>query len=356
MAAWWRHGAIAGHRLRAGDGSVVRIVFPGHPGGSAGPDFRHAVVEIGGERRAGDIELHLHAANWREHGHATNPAYNGVVLHVVAGGALPAGGTLPLASGAQIPVVALGDVGRFAAPPADIPLWPCRQAQLDQAALVKWLREAGTARFESRVARFRREIAAVAGRDRHLDAALIAAVAEALGYGRQPHATRDAARHLLAGQAHDFAPLDVLSRHRMHALEQWAGEWQSISPAARCCGALLAGGEPAGWARLIALFAPPDQGRHGIGRQRAAIVVWNAVLPFLAAAGDACGNTMLSRLARQVAFAAPGLPSNNVTRFMSRWLRLTRTPSGALAQQGLHHLHAQWCRAKTCSTCPLGRS
>jgi hypothetical protein len=84
-------------------------------------------------------------------------------------------------------------------------------------------------------------------------------------------------------------------------------------------GALLAGGESSGWARLIDQFTPPDLSCNGIGKHRAAIVVWNAVLPFLAAVGDACGNPALSRMARQ----------------------------------GLHHLHTQWCRAKICPACPL---
>jgi hypothetical protein len=224
MAAWWRQGAIVGHHLHACDGSVARIFFPGHRGGSSGPDFRHAVVEIGDQRRVGDIELHLRAAGWHDHGHATNPAYNDVVLHVVAGGAIPSKGTLPLASGAQIPIVKLDNIERFTTPPADIPSWPCRQAPHDQATLTQWLREADAALFEARVARFHREISAISARERHFDTALIAAVAEALGFGRQPLATRDAARQILARQPGDFACLDILSRRRMNALEQLVGD------------------------------------------------------------------------------------------------------------------------------------
>ena len=49
----------------------------------AGPDFSDAAVRINrGEIFRGSIEFDLADQNWEAHGHATNPAFDGTVLHV----------------------------------------------------------------------------------------------------------------------------------------------------------------------------------------------------------------------------------------------------------------------------------
>jgi hypothetical protein len=69
-------------------GQRLRVRSPGLWNRGAGPDFREAVIEVDGEVRLGDIELHLYREDWWRHGHGQDPAFNGVVLHVVlfAGG------------------------------------------------------------------------------------------------------------------------------------------------------------------------------------------------------------------------------------------------------------------------------
>ena len=49
-----------------------------------------------GERTAGNVELHRQPSDWRAHGHDADPAYDSVMLHVVAQ-ADGAGPDLPLA-------------------------------------------------------------------------------------------------------------------------------------------------------------------------------------------------------------------------------------------------------------------
>jgi hypothetical protein len=73
-------------RTRTGDRLKVR--HPGRWNRGAGPDFLEAVVELDGEARAGDVEIHLYREDWWRHGHDADPAYDSVVLHVVmfAGG------------------------------------------------------------------------------------------------------------------------------------------------------------------------------------------------------------------------------------------------------------------------------
>lgn len=50
----------------------------------SGPDFKNAAIIIGNEKLKGDIEVHLRASDWFAHNHHHDPAYNNVILHVVA--------------------------------------------------------------------------------------------------------------------------------------------------------------------------------------------------------------------------------------------------------------------------------
>ena len=51
---------------------------------AAGPDFLDASVDVEGRGLLrGDVEIHVRARDWMSHGHHRDPAYNGVVLHVV---------------------------------------------------------------------------------------------------------------------------------------------------------------------------------------------------------------------------------------------------------------------------------
>jgi len=80
----WQQQRLLRDQLKTLDGQTVRILHPGFGIHSAGPDFRGAIVQIGGgPARTGDIEIDLHSSGWRYHGHDRNPAFNNVVLHVV---------------------------------------------------------------------------------------------------------------------------------------------------------------------------------------------------------------------------------------------------------------------------------
>ncbi|MEX0323916.1 MAG: DUF2851 family protein [Puniceicoccaceae bacterium] len=69
-------------------GSILQIRSPGRWNRGAGPDFREAVIEIDGEIRVGDIEIHVYREDWWRHGHHMDANYDRVILHVVlfAGG------------------------------------------------------------------------------------------------------------------------------------------------------------------------------------------------------------------------------------------------------------------------------
>lgn len=81
------------------DGESVRVLDPGRWNLQPGPDFLDAVLEIGpGHRQVrGDVEIHVHPREWRNHEHARNRAFLSVAAHVsyfparLDPGQLPAG-------------------------------------------------------------------------------------------------------------------------------------------------------------------------------------------------------------------------------------------------------------------------
>jgi hypothetical protein len=234
FAAWWARGRAVGYPLPTADGRVACVLFPGRAGGPVGPDFRDAVVEIDGQRITGDIELHLRAANWYSHQHQTDPRYNHVILHAVAHGPLPPDAATRLASGATIPVVLLDDPARFAQPPAMQPIWACQAHPLAPRDLAAQLADWGRARFAARVARFR---AALATAD--LDAVLLGAIAESLGYGREMYQVRirtsiseNMEISTEGTESSRRGYLDVLSARRLHGLAGLAQGWHATSPGA----------------------------------------------------------------------------------------------------------------------------
>lgn len=83
QALWYDH-ALRPDGLETSCGQSVRVIDPGVWNLEAGPDFRNAVIEYGHSRTrlCGDVEIHIHPADWTAHNHAHDPAYAHVVAHV----------------------------------------------------------------------------------------------------------------------------------------------------------------------------------------------------------------------------------------------------------------------------------
>ena len=79
----WLRGEYARQGCRTVDGRDLEVIYPGKWNLLGGPDFKQARLRLGGIELTGDVELHLHARDWAAHGHAADPAYDRVVLHVV---------------------------------------------------------------------------------------------------------------------------------------------------------------------------------------------------------------------------------------------------------------------------------
>lgn len=79
----WLHQRLLRDQLKTSDGTPVRVLHPGFWNREAGPDFRNSIVQIGQARpTTGDIEIDLVTGGWRQHGHAGNPEYKNVILHI----------------------------------------------------------------------------------------------------------------------------------------------------------------------------------------------------------------------------------------------------------------------------------
>ena len=168
------------------EGLALRVVYRGRPAGGPGPDFRDAVIAGGEQEWRGDVELHVTASAFRQHGHHRDPAYDNVVLHVVFWDDERL--ETRLACGRSVPTLALapwvarraGELHGWLTQPAR---WqePCRTAlvRLGPAAVAAILDDAGDVRFREKADAFAAAIAVMEEEE-----ALYRGLLEALGYSR----------------------------------------------------------------------------------------------------------------------------------------------------------------------------
>ena len=389
LAKLWKERASRQTSLRTQAGKRVRVVYPGRPGVTAGPDFRDALLDVEGVGLVrGDVELHIKQADWQAHGHGGDPNYNGVVVH----GALEVSSLeTRLHSGSLAPVMDLSALlTESSGPEPFLDLWQelarkgfPRPETLKEAE--EALDRAGDERFRAKADWLLRCIQSDGP-----DQALYQALMEGLGYSsnRSPFLRLAAAASYpaLAKTA-----LQLPAKERAGAIGQWlvscAGlggpgttgrrsprgmgpamdrrEWRLFRvrpanhPRRRILGAAiiltrfleqgLAVGlreeaqrlRPAGLA--AALCAVSEGGPAYVGRARAKDLAVNAVLPFLRAweqAEHGSGGDGLPEILYQ---KFPLSADNEVTREMTEQLlppAWRGVVSSARRQQGLLHLSA----------------
>ncbi|MCU0789389.1 MAG: DUF2851 family protein [Verrucomicrobia bacterium] len=187
LQAIWQHQRLRRDRLKTADGQPLFILHPGFLNREAGPDFRGAVIQIGGASpQTGDVEIDPQPADWRHHQHENNPAYANVVLHVVwkasAAGSDPSG--LPLLELEPVlddSLVSLADWLHQETPPAPPAFLAGRCAstlrELDSDRLESLLTQAALVRLQNRADRF-----TARARDAGWTQALWEGLFRALGY------------------------------------------------------------------------------------------------------------------------------------------------------------------------------
>lgn len=182
----WQSRWFAGHfgrEFMTSRGEPVRIVQFGWWNHGAGPDFRDCVIAINGSTRSGSIELDLDVRDWESHGHASNPAYDSVVLHICLHDSGNGEWFTRTSSHREVPTVLL-DVSGISACAVPVPrAHPGRcLASLRSLPETMWnalLRDAALYRLE-RKARHWHQVASVHGEDQ----AWWQGFAAALGYSR----------------------------------------------------------------------------------------------------------------------------------------------------------------------------
>ena len=339
------------------DGNRYEIVFPGIRNQGAGPDFRGAVLRRDGETFGGDVELHLEESGWRSHGHHADPAYNGVAL--------------------QVALRLSRNPGRMSAPPTAAAYFPAgysETAKTHQYSLAD-LEELGVERFRAKSDGFRLEMDAGTSTDE----AMYRGLMEAMGYVRnrkpflalakaapismfeklrsEPRAAAEFgvfAALATAGNLLERVP--ALERAQIRRVASKVGRTRRLTAQAwsffrvrphnepinrmRAAAHLVVGGSDAGlFERIRAEF-----GRGGakalvkwvsdaprIGRGFALTVVSNALMPCLYAAAPS--ERVVSEFRTMSA-----LPSDSVTRGVSRVLGIEAKPTNAAQHFGLHSL------------------
>ncbi|MEY4386251.1 MAG: hypothetical protein RLY20_1534 [Verrucomicrobiota bacterium] len=185
LQAIWQQQRLRRDDLRTLDGRPVRILHPGFHNAEGGPDFRNAVVQFDDAPPAtGDIEVDLQTSGWHAHGHATNPNFKSVILHVVW--------SAPKKPSATPPAITISN--RLDAPLAELATWlggetapPLPEAfrgrcaaplrELDETSLLELLRQAALVRLAGKAAQF-----AARARESGWEQSLWEGLFRALGY------------------------------------------------------------------------------------------------------------------------------------------------------------------------------
>lgn len=188
--------------LMSARGEQIDLHSPGRWNFEAGPDFLDAEWSVAGRRVRGDVEIHIRPMDWKHHGHAEDPRYRNVRLHVTyEPGSLPQG-LLPPACEETALQAALEQRSHFffdsidtSAYPWDIegPLTVLRRhcQGLSDAERGALLDAAGQERLRRKTLRMARAVQAVGP-----EQALYQAVLRALGYKQNAEVCEELARRI----------------------------------------------------------------------------------------------------------------------------------------------------------------
>jgi hypothetical protein len=213
----WEQQCFRTECLHTIDGCAVQIICRGQRNFDNGPDFRQALIRIGEQVHAGDVELHLNITDWHAHGHDRDPAYNHTILHVCAvacSSFLPFRSLSPyhhgcrtIGSDCNCAGMSFKTSGQLTRSFQQIDLRKHTRIQRCQRTLhaipldirLARLQQFGKARLEERVKRFATWL-----KHGSFEQVLYQAICEGLGYSTNKHPFLELARRL---------PLEYILRH-----------------------------------------------------------------------------------------------------------------------------------------------
>jgi hypothetical protein len=80
----WKYSLYDPEKLFDGSGNKIQVIRAGEYNHDSGPDFFNARISVDGTVWAGNIEIHTRSSHYNTHGHQNDPAFDNVILHVVA--------------------------------------------------------------------------------------------------------------------------------------------------------------------------------------------------------------------------------------------------------------------------------
>ena len=350
VQAIWYDPSLRPAQLRTVRGGEVRVVDPGVWNLESGPDFCHAVLELGRDRRRveGDVEVHLKPSDWTLHRHGDDPAYGNVIAHVVwYQGEMPDGlppGCISVCIGSFLRVrndFSLDEIDVAAYPYAKLPATerPCERFFGKNPDFgLEILREAGRRRLyikarhlQNRFLRtgnpeqvFYEEVFAAFGYAKN--SIPFRALAERLPLDELPASEEQACETL-----NSVASLEIEPRHPWHRANVRPGNRPEVRMADAA--ALFTGGKP-----------------HHIGARFLAVVMANVIVPYAMARG----------VVKEAPRWLPPECMNSVTRLVAfRLFGRDHNPAlysgNGILLQGLIQIHRDYCLAAQpdCTACRL---
>lgn len=155
----WQNLCFETRGLRTHDGRTLEIVSIGRWNTNQGPDFLDARLVLDGKEICGAVELHLDGASWFTHGHAQDPRYNDVILHVIGKSgpriACREDGT-DIAELVFIPLIDAGLLRRHEKLKSSEAPFPCAALcdSVPETLKREWMRRLGLARLYQKAARY----------------------------------------------------------------------------------------------------------------------------------------------------------------------------------------------------------
>jgi hypothetical protein len=367
--------------LNDSEGIRVEILYPGRLNDGRGGDFRDAVITSGDTRKSGNIEIHTRTSGWQSHGHHKDPIYNQVVLHVAMEQDRP--GKVKLQNGQSIPTVILGTYADQRPQSTFSPL-PCQDIARKSKDPARYLDRAGERRFFSRASRYKFELDQIeAGQS------LYQGVLEALGYTKNQQPFRELTRRVPLSDLEEIAnaggtETDALGRLQNLLLCNASDlNWELYKvrpdnlPALRieALSHLLYYYRERGWLQSFvniirqnpldrmrqklesAFVVKTKDGRVLLGKDRAAEIIINVLLPFAWSWSRRNHEPNLSRKVMKIYRLYPRMESNSIERHMLQQLSLDRRQvNSARRQQGLIHLYKNRCTQGKCRRCGFNYS